>query len=244
VLRKDFVSVAKTLKHGNVVEFRESLSDPIASLLFMRLAACATYDSGDKHYAEMLLRQANELRFARGPRVAAYYAALDALGKIADDRPKFPIHPREFYFFKNNALYSNAFAEVVKDRSGIGYVGDSGKGIVKSIKRGAKGAEIVFATEKHTEIGRSCVETNHILTFRADGSPLYYQKCHDTGPITVNDTAGAITVPAEWAEGIAVGSAVEFAAAIGKPPARAGLPKAVYSDKSKKKLTNFLGFPL
>ncbi|HEY2745886.1 MAG TPA: hypothetical protein VGL86_14720 [Polyangia bacterium] len=243
-LRKDFISVAKTLKHGNVAEFRESLSDPIASLLFTRLAACAAYDAGDKHYAEMLLRQANDLRFARGPRVAAYYAALDTLGKINDDRPKFPIQQREFYFFKNNALYSSGFDVANKDRSGMGFVGDGGKGIVKSIKRGPKGAEIAFATEKHTEIGRSCVETNRILTFRADGSPLYYQKCHDTGPITVNDTPGAITVPAEWAEGIAVGSALEFAAAIGKPPARLAVPKAVYSDKSKKKLTNFLGLPL
>ena len=244
VLRKDFLGVAKTLKHGTEVEFREAMSDPIASLLFMRLAACAAYDGTDKHYAETLLRLANDLRFARGPRTAAYYSALDALGQINDDRPKFPIHQKEFHFFKNNAVYSEAFGAANEKRSGMGFVGDGGKGTVKSIKKGAGGAVIEFVTTKHTEMGRSCVETGHILTFRADGSPLYYQKCHDTGPLSIYDTPGAITVPAEWAESIAVGSVLEFSAMIGKAPARTGLPKAVYSDKSKKKLINYYGLPL
>jgi len=42
----------------------------------------------------------------------------------------------------------------------------------------------------------------------------------------------------------AVGSYVEFDTMIGKPPLRTGLPKAVYSDKSKKKLVSFFGLGL
>jgi hypothetical protein len=93
-------------------------------------------------------------------------------------------------------------------------------------------------------MGRSCVETNRILQFRADGSPLYYQKCKDTGMVTVDTTAVGITVPSEWADGIVPGAAVEFEAGFGNNAARPGLPVAVYADKSKKKLVNFYGLGL
>lgn len=242
-LYKDFVAVAKTLKHGSFVEFKESLSDPIASLLYSRLSACAAIDL-DKNYAAQLLNISRDTRAARGPRLAAYYAALDALGKIRDDRTKFPIQPADFWFMKSRALYTRAYDVVSRGKQGMGFVGDGGKGVVKSAAHGPKGVVVQFETQKHTEMGRSCVETNHILTFRGDGSPIYYQKCHETGLITVNDTPGGITIPNDWAGGVAVGSALEFDAGIGPAPARMGLPKAVYSDKAKKKLVNFYGIGL
>jgi hypothetical protein len=242
-LYKDFAAVAKTLKHGNAHEFRESLSDPVASLVFSRLGACAAVD-GDANYALALLTISRDLRASRGPRLAAYYAALDALSKILEDRTKFPIDAKSFWFMKSNALYQAAFSAANGRKKGMGFVAQTAKGIVKSASKGAQGVVVAFQTEKHQEMGRSCVETGHILTFRADGSPLYYQKCHDTGLITVNDTPGAVTIPTDWASGIAVGAAIDFEAAIGQPPARIALPKAVYSDKSKKKLVAFYGLGL
>jgi hypothetical protein len=242
-LYKDFNTVAKTLKHTSAHEFKEALSDPIASLLFSRLGACAAVD-GDGNYAMALLTVSRDLRASRGPRLAAYYAALDALSKILEDRTKFPVDAKSFWFMKSNALYTASFSAANGRKKGVGFVAQSAKGIVKSASKGANGVVVQFQTEKHQEMGRTCVETGHILTFRTDGSPLYYQKCHDTGLITVNDTPGAVTIPADWATGIVAGAALEFEAAIGPPPARLALPKAVYSDKSKKKLVNFYGLGL
>lgn len=54
------------------------------------------------------------------------------------------------------------------------------------------------------------VDTNHILQFRADGSPLYQQRCKDTGLFTVNDTPAPIEVASELADGIAPGRLVVF----------------------------------
>ena len=243
VLRKDFLVLAKTLKHGNETEFKEALSDPIASLLFSRLAACAPVEQ-DKHYAEVLLRMSNDLRYARGPRLAAYYATLDALSKILADRTKFPVEGKDLGTFGVRALYRAGFDSAYKGRSGMGFVAISAHGVVKGVKKVATGVQISFATQKHQEMNRSCTQTGRILQFRPDGSPVYYEKCHDTGLVTVDDTAEDITVTPEWAEGIKPGMFLHFDAAIGQPPGRRGLPKTTYTDKNKKKLVNFYGFAL
>jgi hypothetical protein len=241
-LRKDFVGVAKTLEHHNVAEFKESLSAPLASLLFSRLAACAAVD-GNGELATRLLRVDRDLRYSRGPRTAAFFGAFDTLETIVADRTKFPIRPQDLPRYGNRELDEQASRMTKTDmKSSFNY--GSGKGIVKSVKKGAGGVAVTFSTEKHQEMGRSCVETNRILQFRADGSPLYYQKCKDTGMVTVDTTAVGITVPSEWADGIVPGAAVEFEAGFGNNAARPGLPVAVYADKSKKKLVNFYGLGL
>ena len=261
-LRKEFVDVAGTLKHGSAVEFREALSDdPVASLLFRRLAACGTVDT-EGPYAKVLVALTKDLRFSRGPRYAAYYSAFDTLSKILDDRTKFPVTMNDLRRFQSGALYDASLRGGMSESgssggrghghvrkagaSDIGFVGDSGKGVVKRMKKGGDGlgVQIDFVTEKHQEMGRDCRDTNHIETFRPDGSPMYRQSCHDTGLITVNTTPGSITVPTEWSANIKPGSYVEFDSMIGKAPDRIALPKVVYSDKSKKKLVNWYGFEL
>ncbi len=49
-------------------------------------------------------------------------------------------------------------------------------------------------------------------------------------------------MPPDWADGIAVGSYLEYDAERGKTPR--SLCKVVYSDKTKKKLVNWYGFGL
>ena len=248
-LRKEFLDVARTLKHDNAAQFKEALSDPVASLLFRRLAACGAADT-DSQYAQVLVVQTKDLRFERGPRYAAYYAALDALGKILEDRSKFPVALADFKRFQSGELYKASFDMAYDGKKGhgktkgVGFVGDSGKGVVKSAKKTADGVQIDFVTEKHDEMGRECHDTNHLQTWRPDGSPMWQQACRDTGMITVKTSPEPVTIPAEWADGIKVGNYLEFDSMIGKPPGRIALPKVVYADKSKKKLVNWYGLGL
>ncbi len=244
-LRKDFIAVLKTLKHSTDVETYESLNQPIPSLLFERLAACAAVDQ-DKLYANRLLSMTRDLRYSRGPRIAAHYAALEALGQILADRSKFPIKLDDLKLFEKRALYDRAF-EMEKPESKMDtmpWVGDAGEGTVKSTKPGKDGGVVVtFVNTKTQVMSQSCTETNRIVTWDHDGRPIYYRKCKDTGLVWINTTPEPITVPKEWSEGIKAGAVVKFDAT----PAynkgfRYGLPLVVYADKKKKGVVNYLGF--
>lgn len=243
-LEPDFVAVARTLDAKSDVSFLEGLSDPIASLLFARLAACAAVDGGvDSHYAERLIRLTPEVRTSRGPRLAAYYAALDALSAILEDRTKFPVTAQDLPWIKSQALYDASF-RALSGGGGMGFVGDDGAGVVKKVKKVKDGLQVTFVTEKTKVMSQSCTETNKIVTFRHDGTPIYYRSCRDTGMVTIDITPDDITIPEAWADNIAAGVWLEFESKIGEAPARVALPTAVYKDKAKKKLVNWHGFGL
>jgi len=246
-LRADFVEVAKTLSKSTATEFQDALSDPVASLLFSRLVACASIDE-DKNHASRLLAISRDVRYARGPRMAAYYEALSALGTIVEDRTKFSVTPSDYRLYVSSELYNRALDANNDNPTGkydsMGFVGDSGVGIVKAVKKVADGVEVTFVTEKHQEMQQSCVNTNKIYRIDDNGTLIYYQKCKDTGYVTVDTTPGGFTLPAEWAENIKKGALVQFDTSRGAAPKRIGLPLAVYADKSKKKLVNWMGIGL
>ena len=85
-------------------------------------------------------------------------------------------------------------------------------------------------------MGRSCVDTNHLIQIRSDGSLQWEQRCHDTGWETIDATPHPIDVPVAYAHGVVAGA---FIVTTGS-----GFPSAVYTDGSKKKLVNFYGLPL
>jgi len=205
------------------------------------MAACARVDGGGP-WAEKLFQIHGELRIARGPRLAAYYAAFDALSKILADRSKFAIAHKDLYFVKTNYLYHAAMKVPVKTE-GAG-ITNSGKGIVKTAKRSGKGVQVAFVPDKHKEMSYECTPTAQIISFRPDGAPNYYQNCKAAGMVTIDNTAKPIVVPAEWASGIAAGAVVEFDAEYKDSPSRVAIPKTVYSDKTKTKLVNYLGMSL
>jgi hypothetical protein len=238
-LRKDYIGVLQTLERKDINQVKQAMSDPVASLLLSRLAACAAA-GGDKSYAYKLLDVARKTRYARGPRLAAYYAGVDALSKILADRTKFPVTPRDFWFKTSNALVDQA-SKLVSNPS---YFTDSEKGTVKAIKKTGDKVHVTWVTVKHQEMGYECTDTNRIFDFTADGRPSYYRNCRATGMVTVDDTPNGIVVPAAFADGLAVGAAVEFDGEPGNSHTRAGIPTAVFSDKSKKKLVSAYGFPL
>jgi hypothetical protein len=240
-LRKDFVEVYKKLPHDSPSQARESLSDPVASLLFGRLLVCMDLDGdADVHAdvaSEIYRKLGPDVRRARGLRTAAYYATLEALGKIRADRERFPLKPEDLTWVIGDLevlhkLRPNRQTKFLTEQSGI----------VKSANKVANGLHVTFMTAKHQEMTRSCANTNRIVQLRSDGSIQYYQNCRDTGLVTVNDTPEEITIPAILADGIVAGRAIEFGVTFGHKLERIAVPRVVYADKSKTKVVNYFGF--
>ena len=243
-LRPDFLAVARTLDHKSAVAFTENLSThPIANLLFTRLVACAAVDDQPEPWISRLSKDASDLRYARGPRIAGHYAALDALTKILADRSKFPVRAQDLRFARSTELTAAAGKLSSKSKT-PGLHADRAKGAVKTLKKTAKGLAVTFVSVKRKEMGRECTSSGQIINFRPDGSPMYYQNCRDTGMITIDETAPPMTVPLDWAGGITVGAVMEFDAEYGDKPSRIGLPRFVYSDAKKTKLVSFWGLEI
>jgi len=247
-LKPDFVKVLKGLPHATEFEVQASLNEPIAALLLSRLAACAAVEL-DPAYANRLVAIAREVRPARGQRSAAYFSALSALGPILADRPKFPIEARDLVYGGDVEIL-DAASSLVAEKMGtskldvMGWAGDGGEGTVQSVKKAGANAVVTFVSTKGQVMSHSCQTTNRISRISSSGDIVYERICRETGWVTVDTTPGAFTAPVEWVEGVQAGSVVKFEATRGKPPTRFGLPIASTADKSKKRLTNFLGLGL
>jgi hypothetical protein len=238
-LRKDFVEIYRKLPHASASQARESLSDPVASLLFGRLLVCMAIDGDAEVATEIYSRVGPDVRASRGVRTAAYYATLEALGKIRADRERFPLAPADLTWVIGELDILHELRP--NKRTSFDY---EGSGIVKSVNKVAGGLHVTFVTSKHQEMTRSCVATNRIVQIRSDGTIQYYQSCRDTGLVTVNDTPEEITIPALLADGVVPGCAIEFGVTGGHKLERIAMPRAVYADKSKKKVVNYFGFAL
>jgi hypothetical protein len=236
-LRKDFVEVYKKLPHASAMEARESLSDPVAALLFGRLLVCMGMDGDEGLATKIRMALEPDVRRVRGVRTVAYFAALEALGKIRADRERFPIAPTDLQWAIGDL---DLLHELMPNKtSSFDY---EGNGVVKSVNKVAGGLHVTFVTAKHQEMSRSCVPTGRIVQIRSDGTIQYYQSCHDTGLITVNDTPEEITIPPLLADGVKPGVAIEFAVTGGHKLERMAMPRVVYADKTKKQVVSFFGF--
>jgi len=236
-LRKDYLDVLASMKHGTEPELVEAQNHPIAALLFTRLAACAAVEA-DPAYANRLLGLSRDIRYARGVRTAAYYAALEALGPIKDDRAKFPVSTADLHLFKDRALTDAASRLPDTSKSTIdsmGWVGEDGEGTVKSVKKSGDKVVVTFATTKVRYMSYHCVPTNRIMQIRPDGTLVYYERCKEAGYRYLDVTPSPIHVPVEWADGIKPGAVVKFDASRGTGARRIGLPVAVFADAKKNK---------
>jgi hypothetical protein len=249
-LRADFMKVFKTLKFESPDEIKGTLSDPIASLLLSRLAVCAAVDT-ERFYAAWLLALSADLPLIRGPRTAAQFEAAAALGAILEDRTKFPVKHNDVRTYSRNALYDAGLGANNDNKINMagddpmGFVGDNNTAVVKSIKKSGDRVDIEFVRESHKVAEETCVETNKFAGWDTAGRPYYRMKCKPTGKmLTIDTTPDPIFMPAEWATGIKKGALVDFDAARGRGQARMGLPKAVWTEKSKKKLVNWYGLAL
>ena len=225
-LMPDFVKVFHSLDHATVEAATASLSDPIASLLFQRLVTCLV-ETKDPAAPELAFLRDRQVRYSRGPRTAIYYAELEAIAKVHADRPRFPLDTSQLTF--------NFTA--IGDRGASGSRATVGpSGIIKSAVKKGDVVHVEFPKKNDRFMGRACVDTNHLIQIRSDGSLQWEQRCHDTGWETIDATPHPIDVPVAYAHGVVAGA---FIVTTGS-----GFPSAVYTDGSKKKLVNFYGLPL
>jgi len=181
--------------------------------------------------------------------MAAYYAILEALGKIVKDREKFVVKVEDF---RNVMPDGHALSELAMNAAAgrpahdsMAFVGDKAKGVVKSAAKSGDLVVVTFQTKKHQEMQYNCVDTNRLMSIDSNGRLHYYQRCTEAGMTTVNDTPAPVSVPVLFADKITAGSVVEIETTRGKDAKdRWGFPVAVYADGSKKKLVNWFGFAL
>ena len=223
-LRADFLKVYGTLKHSTKEEALASMSNPVASLLLQRLVSCMTI-ANQAVAADLQNLRVNQVRYARGPRSAAYFAIVDAIEKIHAERPKFPLS-RDL--LKGEEAVIGGGTRVTA--SGVQ------KGIVKSATKKGDVVHVVFVTTKVQVMNSTCSNTKHLLAVRDDGSLQYEQSCHNTGLAWEDTTPTPMDVPSTYATGLAPNTYAELSAT--------ALPIVIYKDKTKAKLLSFYGFPL
>ncbi len=244
-LHKDVAALLKGIKsHATVADVEHGVSEnPVGGLLMSRFTLCMAAD-GDAMAARFIDAQLSRVRVLRGPRQAAVFAALDALGKIKEDRSKFPVESSKIPSIWAPRELEGRFGELSSKRSkdAFGFGVFKGKGVIKSATKTAGGVKVKFASDKHKENTYNCVDTSHIEQIRSDGRVIYAQKCTVTGTETVDYKEDDILVPTELAAGLAPGRLVEFEVARGKE--RLSFPVRIYSDKSGKSLAAWLGFEL
>ena len=243
-LAKDLAGVLKPMKKDTATELVAAMNKSnVAGLLFRRVQACVA-GSGDASQAVEMTRLAG-LRVIRGPRQAAYFAMIDALGTIRADRAKFAIEEGDIPFDRDDILetLTNELARNGKS-AGIGnYHVWTGKGVVKSAKKAKDGSlAVVFATDKQQIWEQSCKQLGRIVMFDHDGRPIYDQSC--SGKVVTADVSpDPITVPAHLSEGIKPGRLITFGVSNSQEK-RISMPLEVYADKKGKKLVAWYGIAL
>lgn len=238
-LRADFSAYLKTVKAATAQEFSQAVvGDPVGSLLLHRLAACESAE-GNKATAGLLKASWEEGRVLRGPRFAALYAAIEVLGELKKDRPKFPLEPGSVRAPVNRDLlerFDDGIASVAVKHYGPEMTGS----VVKTVKKQGDTVRVVFTTTKSTIPAHDCVDTNRIMRIEPNGTILYYRNCtFGKRMVTYTEHLEDAVMPAALATGIKAGAWVEVTRA-----GDYGLPLVVYADKSQKKLVAWRGFGL
>lgn len=237
-LRKDFSAYLKTVK-ASAKEFSQAVvGDPVGSVLLQRLAACEGAE-GHGGYAGLLKGSWEEGRVMRGARFAAMYGAIEALGEVKKDRPKFPLEPSEARVPRNDELL-NRFDDAIESMPVKSYGREATGSVVKSITKQGSDVKVVFITEKFTRPAHTCVDTNKILGINSDGTIRYYRTCTFGKTMeTITEHLEDAVFPADLAAGIKPGAWLEVARGT-----KSAMPLAVYADKSQQKLVAWRGFGL
>jgi hypothetical protein len=236
----------RAVKPKTKEEVRDAVNDEVGQPVLKALIAC---DSLEQRYditdTEMKLLGSGRVR--RGPRTAAYWAAVDALGKIVEDKPKFLAKPQRFGVRLPeltgddnwiHVAYESTFNQTSFDKDQ--------KGQVAGVKAQNGGVVVSFKTQSWQEPTWNCRETNKIDRISADGRVEYRQSCVATGMETVHATPPTVWIRKDLAAGIAPGVTMEFRVDNkptygGKGGQPHGFPLEVYAGK---KLVAYYGFAI
>jgi hypothetical protein len=246
-LRKDFLGLLKTLKHDTEPQLEKELSDSIVGgLLLKRLILCMAGD-GDAMMSSVIDTHIDHVRITRGPRHAAFFAAVDALNKIKDDRERFPVNADNLPRYWGLGDIKERTGELQRKRAedSFGYALSAESGVIASATKSGDYMKVTFAPDKHKMPKGECHATNHILTFDGNGNPIYDQECKFSGYVMVDFKPDPIEVPMAQAGGVKAGRLIDFVTARGSKKAeRPAVPLRVFADKTGAKLAAWLGFEL
>jgi hypothetical protein len=209
------------------------LTDPVGYRLMQTLILC--YSAEGKHgvarvFVDDVLSNAREMR---GPRYFAFWAAVDKISEIADDKPTFKI--------EKGSLPGLEYQASTALFGGIGYKGDNGwfpKGQIAALANQGDMVKVTFKTVKWNQPTYSCVETRRIEKISSNGDIVYRRNCRVTGSEVKSSTEQPLEVPAVFAGGLAVGQFATFKAGASS---QSGMPWLVYTDAGMKKLVSVFG---
>jgi hypothetical protein len=235
-LHADVESLVKKMKHSDLHVIRDEMSDePIVGMLLDRLYLCMK--SEDEDASNWLGHVAGGIRIIAGPRMAAWFAATDALG--AGGQKHKGSHSREESNAGSGPFLPGAFTELSRDMN-TGSI-DSGpalEGVIQSVAKSGSGVKVVFVPDKARVQDYKCVEGTKIDRVDPDGKVIYRQVCHPTGMITIDSAPKPVIVPTRFAAGVKPGRFMRFHG-INKGE---GFPSEIYSDRAGTHLVAFYSF--
>jgi hypothetical protein len=227
-----------------ILESKRAMTEGAGAILLEHAIACGRADGHETlvHPARVLLSSA---RPVRGPRYAAYQAALDALNEVKKDRPKLDIDPRSLgSLFLDRSPHATAAGQ----RDTVDLSGSDPGGVVKSVAPIAGGVQVEFKTERWQEEKQECHDTSKIYAIEPGGRVIYHRACKSLGMEWVENTHHPIKIPAALAAGIRPGafvrSSVADPAADYTKTASLATPVEVWDSKEKTTLRAYLGVPL
>ena len=250
-LRKGFATYIQSKKPATADEAKKAALDMIGYPLTEALALCEAVEGRlqiAQTYVKLLEGDGRGLPpDRRGPRYAAYTAALGHLSDILADRDKFPV--KQFY------LRINRPERRMKDGA-KGYYdnkviwAEDPKGTIASATKKGDVVEVTWKPVTTYIMNRVCKPNHRILMINNSGHIIYDSDCTmgDPPKLPVTSKNGPILVPERVAAGLKAGVTGVFAVNVKDSISDArkasdGLPKEVW-DAAGKKLLNWYGVPL
>lgn len=230
---------AHVARHGGNTraEVLGAATDAIGGILLEQVRSCNELEGQDAVVAEM----EHVVRWGkprRGPRYAVNVAMIEAVAKIASDRPKFPITGEMVGFDASGPV-----------PAGLGHQNDWNHdyaGTVAKVEKKGDLVYITFKTERWKEDEYECKDGHRIVMFDAHGTPIYERSCRKTGrKVEKSSTAYPFFTTADNAHGIAAGTFVKYRTGAERDANEfwKGVAGEVWSSKEQTKLIAVAGLP-
>ncbi len=234
-LRKLWAPGLAKAKPTTLQDARTAINHEINNLVTAELMLCAAAD-GQSLFSNLLERERAFSRRLRGPRGAAFYAMIDALTALIADRENFPMRTKQYLGYDDEFI--RIALSYARDKDSFGSDAES---VIDKLTPAGDDVKITFAKVKVMTDELSCKPTNRINYINASGIVEYHNDCRVVGQKEVTLQEEPVIVPAWAAGGLKKGNLGSFYI---NGPERRGFPSAVWADKDRKALVNYLGVEL
>jgi hypothetical protein len=230
-------------KKVTTAELAHAIStDPLGYQLMTNLAKCDAVE-GNAMAAGFerseVFGVGNGARLLRGPRIAAYYAAMDAYADAQSKQRPVPFGtPPSLGPSPRTRVDAIVAASDGKPASGgIRY------GVVGKLTPSDASVLVTFAKNAQKVYDVQCVEDrSRIAGISSDGKFEYSTYCKPLPTFKMVDrTEQPINVPKALAGSLTVGRTLEF---VSDDATKQGFPARVFADKEKKVLVSYVGVPI